>query len=317
MANARLAWVATVSGEGGPLMVVDLPDLAQWTGAAPYLTLRQANPKYAESTKDRMRTLHYWGQFTAQLPAPFGAEGGHQYVSCDSEAAARARLEELVAAVKSALPTVEVTEGEEQTHFLLPGDDRDLELWAELAPKSEYDASWQSNVDEDCWLHSFGKSGKSLFWEIEGGGVADLGISKGRDELVLVRSWVNDEADEEAVHALVDAPDPREQRVAEFTVATGKAVILWSPIAPFMLEGISSPEDLARLGETDTPDELQTEDMGGIGAVIRIKPGRYAVSVASTDDSASDEDKDEEDAEDGEDGESSWSARWCRLTWLG
>jgi hypothetical protein len=301
MAKNRMSWVASVGCEGGPLMVADLPDYAKWTGGAPYAELRQMNAKYAETTKDRMRTVHYWGQFTDQLPEPFGADGGHQYIQCATEAEAQAKLDALIAAVKKALPTVEVTVGDDQTHFLLPGKDEDLEMQAELAPKSEYDASWQANEDADAWFHEFGQA-RALFWDIQGGGTADVGVTAEANEVVLVRSWVDEDSDEKHVRKLVDAKAKTEQVVGSVAIPSGRAIVVWSPIAPFQLEGIDGPEALAKLGETGEPPELDTEMIGGIGTVIRVKPGIYSVTVASTD-------------EDEEDDDRSWSCRWCRLTW--
>jgi hypothetical protein len=301
MTKNRMSWVASVGCEGGPVMVADLHDYAQWTGAAPYAELRQMNAKYAEATKDRMRTVHYWGQFTDQLPAPFGADGGHQYIQCATEAEAQAKLAELIAAVKKALPTVEVTEDDDQTHILLPGKDDDLEMRAELAPKSEYDASWQANEDTDAWFHAYGKA-RALFWDIEGGGSADIGVTADATEVVLVRSWVDEDSDEKQVRKLVDAKAANEQQIGELAIPSGRAIVVWSPIAPFQIEGIDGPAALAKLGETGKPPELDTEMIGGIGTVIRVKPARYAVTIASTD-------EDEDDR--------SWSCRWCRLTYLG
>jgi hypothetical protein len=305
MAKTRMSWVATVGCEGGPILIADLPDYSQWTGAAPYVELRKMSEKFAAATQDRMRTLHYWGQFTDRLPAPYAADGGHQFVTCATEAEARGKLAEMIAAIKKAMPTVEVTESEEQTHFLLPGDDDDLEMQAELAPKSEYDASWQANEGADAWFHAFGKSARGLFWEIEGGGVAEVGITADDDEVVLVRSWVDDDADDKKVRKHVDSPGANETAVGELAIGSGRAIVIWSPVAPFQIEGIDGPEALAKLGESGKPPELDTDIMGGVGTVIRMKSGRWAVTVASTDD------------ESGGDDETSWSCRWCRLKWIG
>ena len=211
-----------LGGDGG-LRWADLepilPDFSQWI-AAPFAELRNVNEKLAAAVADRMRTLHYWGQFTDKLPAPYGADGGHQYVHCASEREARAKLAELISTVKQALPTVEITEGEEQTHFLLPGDEEDAEMYAELSPKSEYDASWQANEEADAWFHSYGKTARALFWEIQGGGVADVGVNAEGTEVVLVRSWVDEERREE-VRKL--SPSEKEKAVrGELAIPSGR-----------------------------------------------------------------------------------------------
>lgn len=301
-------------------MLTDLSSFAQWTGAATYVELRELSPTFAEATKDRMSTLHYFGQFTSELPAPFAAEGGHQFLRCATEAEARGKLEELKRAVKAKFPNVEISEDAEQTHFLLPGEDEDAEMVAELSPKSEYDASWQAHEEDECWTHEFGKGQKGLFWDIQGGGVADVGVTAAGDEIVLVRSWVDEDEHEEQVRALVDAPSAKEVASGEITIATGKAVVIWSPVAPFQLSGLEGPGDLAKLGDAESPPELDTEMIGGVGTVISVKPGVWAVSIANTDDEDDDDDEgdddEDDDDDDDDDDESSWSCRWCRLKWV-
>ncbi|HEX7602486.1 MAG TPA: hypothetical protein VF316_12810, partial [Polyangiaceae bacterium] len=269
------------------------------TGAVPYAELRKLSEKFAESSKDKMSTLHYWGQFTDKLPAPFKAEGGHHYLTHATEEEARAKLAELCRAAKLKLPTVEITEDDEQTHFLLSSEDDEEEMWAELSPKSEYDASWQANAEEESWIHAFGGV-RGLFWDVGGPGVADVGVSADGTEIVLVRSWVDEDEDEEEVRALVDAPSEREVPGGEVSIPSGKAVVIWSPIAPFQLTGLEGPDELAKLGDAETPPELDTELIGGVGTVLRVKPGRWIITTASTDED-----------------ESSWSCRWIRLRWVG
>ncbi len=306
MAKTRMRWVASVSCEGGPILIADLPDFAQWTGAATFTELREASQKMVEQTKNRMTTLHYWGQFTDRLPAPYAAAGGHQYLKCATEAEAKSKLAELVTSVKARMPKVELSEEDEQIRLVLPGkgDEDDQEMWAELAPKSEYDASWQAHQEEDCWIHAFGKSGKGMFYDIQGGGVAQVGVTADATEIVLVRSWVDEDDHEAEVKKLVDVPSQSERAGGEIMIPSGKALIIWSPVAPFQVEGIEGPQSLTTLGDKGDPPELDTEVMAGVGTVLRVKPGRWAATVACTDDS---EDHDDE----------SWSCRWLRLTWKG
>lgn len=308
-------------------MLADLPDYAQWTGAAPYTELRKASEKLAAATKDRMATVHYWGQFTDRLPAPFTADGGHQYITCATEDEALAKLGELSRAVKAKFPNVEISEDDEQTHFLLTEGDDEAEMWAELSPKSEYDASWQAHSEDESWVHEFGKKARALFWDIGGPGVADVGVSADGDEIVLMRSWVDEEEDEAKARSLVDAPTETEESGGEITIPSGKAIVIWSPVAPFQLEGLSGPDDLAKLGDDGKAPELDTELIGGVGTVIKVKPGRWVVTLGSTDDDdddlgdeEADEDIDDEDMDDEDDAnedEASWSCRWCRLKWVG
>src|SRR5579862_6013941 len=254
MANKNdFAWVATVGCEGGPVMVVDLPGFARWTGATPYVELRKVDPQKAKRFADKRKTLHYWGQFTDQLPAPFKQEGGHEFIECATESEAATKLAELVTAVKKTFPGVEVSEDEEQTHFLRPdADEEDSEMWAELAPKSEYDASWQAHEEEEVWQHDLDKDVRALFWEIEGGGVADVGLSPGGDEILLVRSWLSGEdetekEEEAAARAHAAAATEDQADGGEVVIRSGRAVVIWSPVAPFQIEGLTGPESLAAL----------------------------------------------------------------------
>lgn len=305
-------------------MVVDLPDFAQWTGATPFAELRKLDAARAKRFADRTTTLHYWGQFTDQLPPPFQAEGGHQYLRFETEAEARKKLAELRKAVEAKFPNVEVEVDDEQTQFTLPDDGGGMV--AELSPKSEYDASWQANEEADCWTHSFGTDGKAtaLFWEMEGDGSADVAVADDGATLVLVRSWLSGEdetenAETEAVRALVTSGESVERPGGEIVIASGKAAIVWSPIAAFQLDGVESPEALLALGDKG-PASLDIEEMSGVGLVLKLKPGRYTVTFGSTDPESDDEGEDEEDEdEDGEEDEDDreWSCRWCRLTWAG
>jgi hypothetical protein len=196
-------------------------------------------------------------------------------------------------------------------------------MWAELSPKSEYDASWQAHSDDESWVHEFGNEARALFWELGGPGVVEVGVSSDGGEIVLMRSWVDEEEDEAKARALVDASGEAEEAGGELTIPSGKAIVIWSSVAPFHLEGLSGPDDLAKLGDDGKVPELATELIGGVGTVIKVKPGRWVVTLGSTendDDDLGDEETgdegDDEDEDDANDGEASWSCRWCRLKWV-
>jgi hypothetical protein len=298
LAPMKIDWVATVGCEGGPVMVVDLPGFAQWTGAAPFAELVKVNEKSKERFGNRRHVLHFWGTMGG---------AGEQHVECKDENEARAELAKLKEKILGNAPKVVITEDDQQTHFLDPSND--AELTAELIPKSEYDASWMPHLDDEAWEHAFGQDARALFWDIQGGGVADVGISEARDEIVLARSWLSGEdetekQEEDEVHAHAAKPRADEEKVAEVAIPSGRMVVIWSPIAPFQLEGIKGPKELSALGEKGDPPELATDMIAGLGTVIRVKPGRYAVTVGCTDD-------EEEEVE------REWSARWCRLKWVG
>lgn len=304
-----LRWIGKVVCEGGgPVMVADLPGFAQWTGGVPFTELRAADPGHAQALAQRMNTLHYWGQFTDRLPAPFRADGGHQYITCASETAAEAKLAELRAAVRAAFPTATVHADETRTHFFLP--ETEEEMTAEVSPQSEYDAAWQTKGDTGSFHHSFGDDAGGFFWDIEGSGVVDVGVSDDGTELVMVRSWMSEEDEDDveqvaAVRAFVTSRRADEEPVGDVEISSGKAVCIWSPIAPFQLEGMDAgPEALMMLGEQAHPVSLSTRLIGDVGTILRLRPGRYMATLGDTDGNDDDDDANGPP----------WSCRWCRLT---
>lgn len=287
-----MEWVATVGCEGGPVMAVDLPGFAQWTGAAPFTTLRELEGD-RERFANRRNVLRFWGNLGG---------AGERFVPCADEAAATAELAKLRAKVEENCPGVVITEDEQQTHFFDPASKG--QLWAELEPRSEYDASWQAHEEDEGWVHAYGKDARALFWDIRGGGVVDVGVAPSGDEVLLVRSWLSGErateaAEEAAVRARACSSAGPEVHVGEIVVESGRLAVVWSPVAPFDLTGVDGSEAIAALGESGPPPRLATSLISGLGTVVRVEPGRYEASVATT-------------ADDGV--ERTWKARWCRLT---
>lgn len=293
----RLSWVGSIGCEGGPVLVADVDGYAKWLGATPIAKLR-AIPNLPDSMKERLparRTLHYWGQFSDELPSPFTQAGGHRYLECASEEEARAKLAELRDAV-CASGDVKVSEAPhgDELHFVRK-DQR--QLWAELAPKSAYDEAWQSPDADEAWVHRVGPDAKGLFWAMEGSGVADVGVTADRDEIVLVRAWLGEAEDEQvaAARALVDAPREDEaESDATIDLPSGMGVFVWSPLAPFDLAGVAGPAALrSAIADSDVLP-LSTKSLDDVGLAMRVAAGRYGVRLGRHEDDG-------------------WSCHWCRL----
>jgi hypothetical protein len=283
-----MKWVATIGCEGGPVLVADVDGFVHWTGAA--------------SVPGTQKILHYWGQFTRELPAPFSQDGGHRFEECSSHQDAKGKLRELVSAVTTKFPGALVVEDPHDGSCEMTIPDR-RRMWAELSPKSVYDAAWQAHQSEDAFTHPISPSQQGLFWDIEGPGNVDVAVSPSKDEIVMVRTWLSGEDDtieeeERAVRALVEKRDEREQRAADILLPSGVGVIVWSPTAAAQLVGVSGAAGLRAIAADEPPASLRSAIIDGLGTVLRVKPGRYEATVATHEDEA-------------------WSCRWCRLTLKG
>ncbi|MDF2692763.1 MAG: hypothetical protein K0S65_1146 [Labilithrix sp.] len=289
MSQDALEWIAKVGCTGGPLMIVDRKHFPQWTGAIPFRVLRERSEADAVRFANRRTVLHFWGNLGG---------AGEQFVECDSEAEALAKLEGLHRLAKENCPGVVITEEEGLTHFRDPASGG--ELRAELEPKSEYDASWQSNMDADAWVHTFGDDVRALFWFV-GDDLVHVGCSKTGDEIVLLKHTVvshETRVDDHAAACAYVAAQSAGARVAELALSTARAVVIWAPIAVSELKGFD-PREIAGGEDTESP-QLGTDFDKGIGTVLRVKPGHYIASLGSVDPSETENRR--------------WSARWCRLT---
>ncbi|MBX3189296.1 MAG: hypothetical protein KF819_19890 [Labilithrix sp.] len=278
-----MKWVATIACEGGPLLVADVDGFAHWTGAA--------------SIPGTQKTLHYWGQFTRELPPPFAQDGGHRFEACASHEEAQAKLRALVSAVRATFSGANVAERDDGSIEIALPDRR--RMWAELSPKSAYDAAWQAHQSEEAFTHPISPTQHGLFWDTEGPGVVEIAISPARDAVLMLRTWPsgdeNEAEEERAVRALVEPRSDREERAADILLSSGASVFVWSPTAAAQLADVS---DLRALADADPPASLRTTIFDGLGTVLRLVPGRYEATVA---------------AHEGE----TWSCRWCRLTLKG
>jgi hypothetical protein len=267
-------------------MVVDLNGFAQWTGAIPFTELRKRSTTNGARFEDRRNVLHFWGNLGG---------AGERFVECDDEAQALERLRGLLVMAKENCPRAVITEEDSVTHIHDPASGGDLR--AELEPKSEYDASWQTNMDKDGWLHRFGDDAQAFFWFV-GDSLVHVGSSQSGEELIFLKHTVSQARDRAVAKAYV-AKQPAGQAVAVLSITNPRSVAIWAPLAPDDLQGFDVGVEASRTA----PTKLATEEQIGVGTALSIQPGCYAASLGSVE--ASKVEK------------RGWSASWCRLTRLG
>lgn len=70
MTTKKLAWGGEIGCEGGPVLVANLEDFEHWLGSEPF-------------APSRATELHFWSQFTSDLPEEWLPTGttGHQYLA--------------------------------------------------------------------------------------------------------------------------------------------------------------------------------------------------------------------------------------------
>ena len=304
-------------------MVTDARHYERWTGAM-------------RRDLDDARVLHYWGQFTPELPAPYTMDGGHAYRESASFEELRRDLDALLAAVKKTFPDakVEIDEEDGAAHVMLP-DNR--QMWIEFRATTHYDAAIlvpedeeeddDEYVDRSVWVHGYqtsrGDKGSAVFWDKQGAGWVSIGLTKERDELVLLRTWVDEDRFQATAKELVDSPSEGERVAegAELNVASERIIAAYSPHSWMHIVGPERLEKLVDELEGMEPDEAReklyqtfrahhedrdddavdlTVDGAAIATAVRLLPGTYDVSFGSHD-------------PEGESDEDGWSCIWCRF----
>lgn len=262
------------------MLVADVDGFVHWTGAAPL--------------PGTQKTLHYWGQFTRELPPPFAQDGGHRFEEHASHEDAKGKARELVSAVTAAFPGAIVVDNPVDGSWEITIPDR-RRMWIELAPKSAYDAAWQAHQGDEAFSHPISPTQRALFWDTEGPGVVDLAVATSRDEVIMLRTWVNEPEQEQTIRAFVEGRRAEETLAADILLATGVGVFVWSPTAAVQLVGVDGAAGLRAIADADPPATLRSAIIDGLGTVLRLKPGRYEATVAMHE-------------------EEEWSCRWCRLS---
>jgi hypothetical protein len=307
---ARIQWIAQVACEyGGPVLIADAADYEKWAGTLAY-------------PLEARRVLHYWGQFSAELPEPWSQDGGHVWREADDFDALVRDRDALLNAVKATFAGATVTRDDTGGADVRLADGRRMTI--ELWPKSAYDEACES--EDPAWLHDYstpsGRRGRGLFWDKQGSGDFFVGATEARDEVLLLRTWVDDDALQDTAKAWVDTDPPDEIRGEgiELVVAEAPLVVAYSPHTWL---GVLGPERLAELTAPADPDDvrarmqaayrsliaipagapvqmLSTEENDDIAAVLHAQTGTYDVSVGFYDPEVPD-------------GAPGWSCTWCRL----
>ena len=310
-------WIAEIQCEyGGPAIIAAASEYEKWLGATPY-------PLSGRSQ------LHYWGQFTAELPEPYRQEGGgHVRRECSDLDALRKERDALIASVErcfdGAKATVDDAAGE--AHILLP-DNR--QMWIKFAPESQYDEACES--DEAVWQHEYatprGSKGRAVFWEKEGAGSFSVGVSKERQELLLLRTWIDeDEFENFAKTHVSNVPDGQEQD-SDVTLEVGQdpIVVAYSPFGHLELIGaerlnaIFAEVKEQGLGREEARNKVAgafravikgadssvvllnapDADQEDVAAAFSLRAGQYRVRLGTF---SADENEEE-----------GWSCIWCRF----
>lgn len=272
----RLRWIGGLSAEaGGPCILADTSAFPAWTADKPL-------------PGSTALTLHHWGQFTAELPAKFRPNGkvGHQYLHFDTHEAAMGGLEALRTIIRKKWPSA---------HEALVGNDGSVTgsisladgrvMRVDLIKPNHYEIL--CGLGPETTVYAVSAAARFLAWDQEGGAHVQVGQTSARDEIVLMRSWVDDEETESRVRGRIETKRD-EKKHGTYDFETSAAALLWSPFAFTDLK--LSVAELASLAKSQ-----QSFGIHECGFAFTVKPGSYAVTSAY------------------EEGDG-WMATWCRLT---
>lgn len=110
-------------------------------------------------------------------------------------------------------------------------------------------------------------SGTAMLWELFGGGIADIWLTK--HGILLVRSWLEDATDDAAAAELAALPPNSPQDMGDIRVDSGTLAILWAPESGLACQSISLPPGLAEEPSGDL-------SMGGTGLLLGVSQGTYS-----------------------------------------
>lgn len=249
----KLAWNGEIGCEGGPVLVANLDDFEQWFGSEPFA------PSMATE-------LHYWSQFTSDLPEEWRPTGaaGHQYLASSDPAKSRESLMDLLV---ERWPGTLFQRGDGTWRATRP-DGRTLN--AALAPDSEYDSATRDMGADH--VHRFGQGGMGYLWSASPG-LVRIDVDEKRDFLLLTQiEFANDERDVQKAHDYALAANLLSDKPGtQYRVTSGPVVVAWSP---------NSVRDVSnRLHGTDTgpsfPGKLLDMSTEASGALLWLEPGLY------------------------------------------
>ncbi|MES2017667.1 MAG: hypothetical protein V4484_14345 [Pseudomonadota bacterium] len=247
------AWSGDIGCEGGPVLVANLDDFQRWHGSDPL--------DRASATE-----LHYWSQFTAELPEQWHPNGraGHQYLATADPSACR---DALMSMLVERWPGTTVDRSNGSWRATLP-DGRLLH--AALSPDSEYERAIRDLGSEA--IHHFGSSAMGYLWSAAPG-VVRITLAEQRDLLLLSQvEYADDDVDEQAAHAHALTADLSQAAPGiQYRVTCGPVVVAWSPNS---VRDLSRPIDSADTGPS-APGLLLDMATDGSGALLWLAPGLY------------------------------------------
>jgi hypothetical protein len=199
-------------------------------------------------------------------------------------------------------------------------DDWQLDPSCDLARANAVLYAGDDELDAAPILFGPGDRHAGLLWEMDGAGVAEIATATASANagpaepsgpaatetrgLLIMRSWVNADA-HDAPRRYVTGLDARavERTVADLDVPTGRIAVVWAAT------GAGEVADLATrtAGALDEPMRLDVHGIRGVGALLRVAPGRYQASHGIHDG------MDGRYAPANGTGDGDWSCRWLRL----
>ena len=182
--EAAMIQIGEIETYGGPFVFASWHSLDAWCGGDGLDPSQQT-------------TLHYYGQFTSELPEPFAREGGHVYLPTESAEELTRRMSTLRDLVVETFPGT--TETAEPSGFVLTRPDRRM-MWVLRHPESRYEMACDAGGDENAWRFAItddvaDSSQRGVFWVIEGQGAAELHAAPDSSSIVAMRVWLNEGAD--------------------------------------------------------------------------------------------------------------------------
>jgi hypothetical protein len=273
MTDTSFRWVARVGSEGGPLLVCAADAFTAWTGAI-FDDDWELDPACDLARANAV--LYADDDERDAAPIRFGPDGQSAGVIWEMEGAGIAEI-----AVAGSSPAGSGAAGTEGA------------------------GSGGSGTEGA----GSGGSGTGVAG-IDGAGttdaeVAGVGIATVREHgLLVMRSWVDADA-HDGPRRYVTGSDGRaaECHVADLDLPTGRIAVVWAATCAGDVADLASKA----AGALDEPVRLNSPGIRGVGAFLRVTPGRYRVRHGFHDGAAG-----RYAPEDGS-GDGDWSCRWLRL----
>lgn len=160
---------------------------------------------------------------------------------------------------------------------------------------SDYD----SLIEKKSFIDTFFfKKFSALSWQTEGAGEISIGFNKEDNEIFMLRTWVDDEADQEKIKEFVTNGKIKEIKKKDLIVEDkllliACATLSMQNLSEYNFDGEDFNKSINK--KLDKKAYIELEGDYGTGAIVlNVIPGNYKVTIKSIE-------KDD------------CSARWCRL----